>query len=880
MACTPGSQLGHYQIVSALGKGGMGEVWRARDTTLGREVAIKTLPDEFAQDVDRLVRFEREARLLASLNHPNIAGIHGLEEHGGTRFLVLELVEGDTLADRIQQGPIPVEEALKLALQIAEALEAAHERGVIHRDLKPGNIKVTDEGQVKVLDFGLAKAFAGETGDVGVSNSPTLSMAATQAGVILGTAAYMSPEQAKGRPTDTRADVWAFGCVMFEMLTGRQVFAAEDVSTILARVLDRDPDFTALPKDLHPRLRDVLRRCLQKNAKQRYHAIADVRFDIESVLADPSGVLVHSEAAAARGVPQSKLPWIAAVVTGAVVAGAIVLDVRPAPVNLPETRLDIATPATDEPTSLAVSPDGRYVAYRAAAGGTHQLWLRSLDSDVAYPLPGTADGFLPFWSPDSRSIGFVSNQQLRRIDIDGGASRLLRSAARFGAAFGPDSSLLFTVTNTAPIYRIPLELGTPVAVTSLESSQAGHRLPRFLPDGRHFLFYATGTPDARGVYIGSLDSMETRRLVAADSIAVFAPPEHVLYALGETLYAQRLDLETLQLSGTPFVVANNVALNSSIFGSVAASVSSTGIVAYRRAMTETRQFSWVDRSGRQLEVVGQVETALSTQTTRIVEISPDAETVALVRSVEGNLDVWLIDTARGVPRPFTTDRAFDLGAVWSPDGARLVFASSRHSGQYDIFEQSARSGDAARLILQTAENKNVSDWSSDGRFVLYTSQTSETGARDIWALPMDGGEPFVVLQTDFEEHLPRFSPDVDWIVYESNQSGRVEVYAQAFPGPGVAWPISTGGGELPAWSADGRAIFYLDPDNRLMRVAVSFGPDGTLDAGVPVALFDVPARSGYAVARDGERFLINAPVGAEVTSPITVILNWNPENAQ
>jgi eukaryotic-like serine/threonine-protein kinase len=504
-----GTKLAHYEITSHLGTGGMGEVYQATDSKLARSVAVKFLPEAFSHDSERVARFEREARMLASLNHPHIAGIYGLEESGERKFLVMELVEGETLAERIKRGPIPVDESLSIAKQICEALEAAHEKGIVHRDLKPGNVKITPDGKVKVLDFGLAKAFEAEASKSNVSQSPTLSMAATNAGMILGTAAYMSPEQVKGQQVDRRTDIFAFGAVLYEMFTGRAVFEGEDVQDILGAVLKSEPDWTRLPAETPPGVRKLLRLCLEKNAKNRRSDATDVRVDIEQALVEP--VTAMPETPPARGARLAWIAFAAALLAAVVLAIPAVRYLRETPPSSPpETRTEIVTPATEDPISFALSPDGRQIVFAASGGGASRLWLRSLAATAAQPLAGTEGAVSPFWSPDSRSIGFFADNKLKRLDIGGGAPQTLATVSTTrGGTWNADGVILFTPAQGSPLFRVPASGGEAVAVTKLDR-QTSHRFPFFLPDGRQFLFLAQGTPETAGIYLGSLDSTETR----------------------------------------------------------------------------------------------------------------------------------------------------------------------------------------------------------------------------------------------------------------------------------------------------------------------------------------------------------------------------------
>ena len=564
----PGTKLAHYEILSALGKGGMGEVWKTKDTKLGREVAIKTLPEEFAKDADRLARFEREAKLLASLNHPNIAAIYGLEESNGTRFLVLELDEGDTLADRMKNGAIPVEESLKLASQISEALEAAHEKGVVHRDLKPANIKVTPDGKVKVLDFGLAKAFAADQADVNLSNSPTLSMQATQQGVILGTAAYMSPEQARGEDADQRADVWAFGVVLFEMLTGRGTFEGRTVSDVLAAVLAKDPQWNSLPHNVHPRLRLLLERCLAKELKDRYTGVGDARVDVHTVLADPGGVLVQPIAEVVQATRQSKLPWVAVFVAGAIIAGmAVWVFMQPDPAQ--PVRLTAIHPGTEVvgnnfDVDVILSKDGRRIVYIAGGEQEGRLYVRDLDQLEPTLLAESARS--PFLSPGDQWVGFMSSRTWMKVAMTGGPAVRVGEvgAAPRGATWGPDDTILFaTDDNSTGLYGISASGGEAEVLTTPDSGtgELDHLFPEFLPGGRAVLFTITNNQGLGNSQIAVLDleSGNHRILIQGGSNPRYAASGHIVYGVGGTLRAVAFDLDSLETSGAAVPVLEGVA---------------------------------------------------------------------------------------------------------------------------------------------------------------------------------------------------------------------------------------------------------------------------------------------------------------------------------
>jgi Tol biopolymer transport system component len=866
MSLQPGTRLGPYEIAGLLGSGGMGEVYRARDTKLKREVAIKVLPAEFARDPERLARAQREGEVLASINHPHIAQIYGVEDADDAPCLVMELVDGETLAERLAHGPIPIEEALEFARQMADALEAAHQRGVVHRDLKPANVKITSSRHVKVLDFGLAKpADSLERGDL--SESPTMLPSMT-GDRILGTAAYMSPEQAKGQPADARSDIWAFGVVLFEMLSGKSPFGGDTMAEILSAVLRAEPDWSALPADTPPNVRSLLRRCLRKDRHRRLHDIADARIEIEEAVHEPE------PPPRAAAVTRGRTPlWIAAMAVAVVATAVIVFNLRPPQTDAPEARLQIVTPRALRPASLAISPDGRSVVFEAVTGGRSQLWLRPIDAETAEPIPGTDGAVHPFWSPDSRSVAFFADQKLKRKDLAGGAAIVLSDASTetFGGTWNEEGTILFGPANTSPLQRVSDRGGKVEDVTRIASpAQGGHRFPHFLPDGRRFLFFATGTPAARGVYVGSLDSKESRRLFDSDSAPVFAPPDHVLFARQGTLFAQRVDPDTLDSVGDTFLVAEGVfvAMLNNI-ASVALSASKAGPLAYR-ANEAPRQLVWLDRSGNRLGTIGAPDPALQANAIRL---SPDGRWVAVARFTGGSVDLFLIDVARNGVRRFTFDDAVaEAGPVWSPDGNRVAFNSYR-KGLNDLFEKPVVDSGAEQTLLVTPENKNMSDWSPDGRFILYASQNVKTD-RDVWALPLEGDRtPFVVANGPFEDAQARFSPDGRWVAYQSNESGRMEIYLRPFPGPGASVQVSTDGGSTPEWRGDGRELFYIGPINTLTAVPVS-AAGRTIATGIPSSLFPMRPGTFYTAARDGQRFLVNTSIDDNPTAPVTVVLNW------
>jgi Tol biopolymer transport system component len=874
-----GTRLSHYEIKSHLGTGGMGEVYQAIDSKLGRSVAIKLLPEAFTHDHERAARFEREARVLASLNHPNIAAIYGVEESGGRKFLVMELVAGETLAEIIKRGAIPVPEALGIAIQITEALEAAHEKGIIHRDLKPANIKVTPEGKVKVLDFGLAKAFGEDKETTDLSNSPTLvSAPATNAGMILGTAAYMSPEQAKGRVIGKRSDIFGFGCVLFEMLTGRAAFEGENMADILSLVLQREPDWKLLPSAVPARIRELLQLCMQKDMRKRRSDASDVRIDIEQALAMP---VVPSE------VPMqtSRRAWVAFALA---LIAAIALTV-PALRHLremppPEMTLDVVTPATADALSFAISPDGRQLVFVASGDGISRLWLRSMNSISAHPLAGTEGAVYPFWSPNGRSVGFFANAQLKRLDI-GGTPQTLAAAIARGGTWNQEDVILFTQTPASGIFRIPAAGGEPVAVTSLKG-QINHRFATFLPDGRRFLFYAQGSPETSGIYLGSLNSPDVKRLTPSETAGYFLPSGWLLWGRSGTLIAQRLDVAQAALTGEVVTLADGLADDG--LNRTPVSIAANGLIAYRVGGATRRQLTWFDRTGKNLGVLGDPDAfGLSSPS-----LAPDGRRAAVFRTVQGNTDIWILDGSRMTR--FTFDPSLDRYPLWSPDGSRIAFDSNR-TGHRDIYQKSA-SGGAEMPLVSSDEDKNANDWSADGRFLLYFSSDPQSD-RDIWVQPLGGNQkPWPFLKTKFNERFGKFSPDGRWVAYMSNESGRMEIYIRPFVEPPSSgrtanaivqddrlWQVSTNGGIFPRWSYSGKEIYYIGPKSEMMSVSISYR-EKAIEPGPPVALFQTHIVGGgvdnvqgmqYDVTRDG-RFLINTVLGDSAAAPITVLLNWQP----
>ena len=885
MSLTPGTRLGVFTITGQIGVGGMGEVYQATDTNLKRQVAIKVLPASVAGDADRLARFQREAEVLAALNHPNIAAIYGLERTGDITALVMELVEGDDLSQRIATGAIPIVEALPIAKQIAEALEAAHEQGIIHRDLKPANIKVRADGTVKVLDFGLAKAMeTGAGASPSVTQSPTLtSPAMTQAGMILGTAAYMAPEQARGRIVDKRADIWAFGCVLFEMLTGTRAFTGDDVADVLSRVLQREPDLPSLPGGTPPRVYALIARCLMKDPRQRLRDVGDARLALEGALESAVAPLARMEIGPSRG----RLGWIAfavAAILVAALASPTLQHLREVPA--PETRLEVVTPTTDQPASFALSPDGRRIVFVASGGGMSRLWLRPLATTTAQSLSGTEGATYPFWSPDSQSVGFFADGKLKRLNLDGGVPQVVASAvAGRGGSWTADGTIVFAPDADSPLMKVSATGGAVATVTTLGEQQQGHLWPQVLAEGPVVLFYVRGAPETSGIYLGSVERGTPTRLVPAVGAGLYLRG-WLLWVRASTIVAQRLDVAHAKLLGEPITVADGVGTVGTFRADISAA--QTGLLAYRTSTAALRQLTWVDRSGTSQGTVSDPDVNFLVTP----RVSPDGRRVVVGRSVEGNADVWLLDEGR--MSRFTFDSAQDNYPIWSPDGARITFRSAR-KGTGDIYQKLAGGAGAEDSLLGTPLTKVPTSWSTDGRFLLYFTLDPQTAA-DLWIMPTDGDKtPYIFLKTPFREAFGAFSPDGRWVAYQSNESGRPEVYVRPFVAPGASgtsvaaggqWQVSTAGGIHPTWRADGRELYYLNPEGAMMAAPISVN-GATLVPGAPLMLFrtriafggiDAATNRQYDVASDG-RFLINTQLES-VAAPITLIQNWDPEAKQ
>jgi eukaryotic-like serine/threonine-protein kinase len=894
MSLTSGARLGPYEVISAAGAGGMGEVYRARDTRLDRTVAIKILPAHLSDNPEAKQRFDREARAISSLNHPNICTLFDVGHQDGMDYLVMEFLEGETLASRLAKGPLPPEQVLKYGIEICEGLEKAHKTGVIHRDLKPGNIMLTKTG-AKLMDFGLAKAVAaGPSPDSSMTmtmSGPSADQPLTARGTLVGTFQYMSPEQVEGNEADQRSDIFALGAVLYEMATGKRAFDGRTTTSVMAAILERDPPPISAVQSVFPRGLDrVVKTCLEKDPDKRWQSVRDLRINL--------GWIEEGEGPVTPSAVQHK-PWreraawvlACALLSGLTFFAASHYRASPASetarfsVYPPEKAVFSGPPNITVPVpQFALSPDGRDLVFVAnSSGGDPVIWLRSIDQVTAHPLPGTERAQIPFWSPDSRWIGFFAEGKLKKIPVAGGPVQVLADVAdAFGGAWGADDSIIFGKLSSS-IFRVSSGGGIVTAITKVDTIMKAHRWPQFLPDGRHFLFHVqSGDGEHRGIYVGSLDGGIQKFLLHTESSAVYASPGYLLHVDGDTLLGQAFDAARLEVRGEPFTVAEHVGRSTGF--SIGASTSGNGMLAYAAAILHRGRLTWFDRAGNALDSVG-VEGDYSD-----FRLSPNGQmlAVSLVDPKAWNPDVWLIDLVRGGPSRFTVGSALNAAPVWSPDGARIVFRTNRN-GQTELYAKSAGGGGNEEVVLTNetqhaagidSPNLVCSDWSPDGRYIIGSVPQQTTGD-DLWLIPLGGDKkPFKFLGPPSDQLHANFSPDGRFVAYSSNESGRFQVYVQTFPLSDRKWQVSTDGGYEPRWRGDGREIYYLSEDRKLMAVAVGAGPSFA----VPKILFQtrVPEgvtsrRTHYVPSRDGQRFLINTQSNDALPNPITVVFNWQAE---
>ncbi len=885
MAIVTGARFNHYEIIALLGAGGMGEVWRAIDGRLDREVAIKLLPAEFADDSDRLRRFEQEARATSSLNHPNILTIYDIGEHEGAPYIVAELLEGEELSELIKQGPIAQRKAVDYARQFAEGLAAAHAKGIVHRDLKPENLFVTKDGRVKILDFGLAKLRQQPFG--GVDKDAPTQKRITDPGAIMGTVGYMSPEQVRGQETDHRSDIFSFGVILYEMLGGRRAFRGESAIEVMNAILKEEPpELGESGMKIAPGLEKVVRRCLEKKPEHRFHSAHDLGFALEAIDSSSSSGLNQAKVAQAPdpttltrlGGWRGRAAWIAAgmfVLIAALILGMALFNRARPEAQVVRFTLFPPDKMSLVQASFALSPDGRLLAFCAIdESGKSRLYLRPLNSFSAQPIPGAEDAALPFWSPDSRSIAyFSSGGKLKRVEVSGGTPQTLCEYSNAGGgAWNRAGDIIIAPTSGGALYRVPATGGIHTPLTTTEPSRYSHWVPQFLPDGEHFLYYANGRePGQSGVYVGSLSEKATHQALSSEHSAVYAAG-YLLFVRNGALMGQSFDTRALKLVGEPFLIVDQVK-TFSIIPQISAAES--GTLAFQSGGAQKPQLIWFDRSGKQLGTVGEPADYSNPS------LSADDKRLAVsIRDLKTKMrDIWLFDLARGGKSRFTLDPADDLNPVWSKDGGRIFFTSDR-KGQRDIFQKKVNAPGEDELICAAPEMKNVCDISPDGRLLIYNTNRGANNSNDMWLLPLEGErEPKPFLKTRFDEGDAVISPDGRWVAYCSDESGRDEVYVATFPQFSERWQVSVDGGNEPQWRRDGKELFFTKNDRKLMAAEVK-SASGAFEAEAPKLLFETPlvnlGRNRYVVTGDGRQFLVITRV-EETSPPINVIVNWLAE---
>jgi len=878
MALQPGTRLGPYEIAAPIGAGGMGEVYRANDTRLDRTVAVKVLPAHVAANPEARQRFEREARAVGSLNHPHICALYDIGSQDGVDFLVMEYLEGETLAARLAHGPLALEPALRAGIQIADALAQAHAKGVSHRDLKPGNIMLTKAG-AKLLDFGLAKMGVGGRGlGVGDSQAPTVAADLTQKGTLLGTVQYMAPEQLQGKDADARSDIFAFGAVLYEAVTGRKAFGGATPADVIGAIVHASP-----PPLEPPALARLVKTCLAKDPDERWQSAHDVMVQLRSLAegGEPSPSPVP---------PTPRLLWPAATVAALLAAAVFgVLYFRREPAPQQAVRFSILPPEKavfSEGPSL--SPDGTRLAFVASVGAKTMLWVRALESLAPQPLAGTDGAGYPFWSPDSRFLAFFAQGKLKKIDLAGGPPQTLCDAPLpRGGTWNREGVIVFAPHVTQGLYRVSSGGGDPSPVTSLDASRQenAHRYPHFLPDGRHFLYFSRSTlPENNSIQVASLDSRTPATLLKINSNGVYVPSRgsgagHLLFVRDGTLLAQPFDAAARKLAGDPFPVAEQVG-RMTPNGPSGFTVSETGVLAYTSGFAGNLQPTWFQRDGKRLESAGEPGVYYRP------ELSPNEQrfAVSILHPQSGRFDIWLFERSRAVSSRFTFGPSLAWSAVWSPDGSRIVFGFFPKS-RFDLYQKAATGAGAEEVLLESAHPKFPADWSSDGRFLVFEVVDVKT-RNDLWILPMTGDrKPAPLLATEADEQQAQFSPDGRWVAYVSDESGRNQVYVQPFreqAGTAGKWQVSTGGGSQPRWRRDGKELFFVSENRMLTSVPVTGA--ATFQTGAPKPLFDfcatvqmVREAHQYDITGDGQRFLLICSVEAVQSEPINLVLNWRPE---
>jgi Tol biopolymer transport system component len=864
----------------------MGEVYKARDTRLGREVAIKVLPPHLSKDAEPRQRFEREARAIAALSHPHICAIHDVGSQDGVEYLVMELLEGQTLADRLDKGALPPDQALKFGVEIADALDRAHCAGIVHRDLKPGNIMLTKSG-VKLLDFGLAK-FKPGSDHVFASAQSAASQPLTDKGAIMGTFQYMAPEQLKGKEADPRADIFALGCVLYEMATGKEAFAHASQASLVSAILKQEPKPVPELRPMDPpAFERLVKTCLAIDPEDRWQSARDVRNEL--IWIAQTGSEAGASVLASRRRIRERAAWMVAGFALVVALIAAVKAVRRMPILhpikaaiLPPQGARFSSNST-APNLLALSPDGARLAYCAHSGmGADRLWIQTLDSGEARSLEGTEGASQPFWSPDGRSLGFFAHRKLKRVGADGGPVVTLATAINpRGGTWNATGTILFTPNYASPVFRVPAEGGVATAVTRLDKAagEATHRYPEFLPDGRHFLYLARSPGAGAGaepvVYAGSIDAPDRKRVVKVASNVAYASG-HLLFMRQGVLVAQPFDLGTLATRGEAVSIAANARMDER-YSRGSFSVSANGVLAYQTGMLLRRDvLRRYDRSGRALDTLGEPTTFFDDGSPTI---SPDGSRAAVaILGERGISGIWLVNTKSGVRSRFTLDDDDHTSAAWLPDGSHLAMEGGPERATRLLLKAADGSGTVQELIERRASSVAACSISPTGRFLLFTEETEKTGS-DILILPLvEGGAPTPLAATAAQEDGAQFSPNGRFVAYSSDATGQVEIYVAAFPRPGDTWQVSLEGGREPRWSRDGKELFFFDRDNWLVAAAVDTSAS-RFEVTAIHPLFQVPSRGSefnwrYDVFSDGEHFLVGTPADDDILSPITLVSDW------
>jgi len=878
LTLSTGTRLGPYEILAPIGAGGMGEVYKARDTRLERTVAVKVLPQHLSSSPEVRQRFEREAKTISQFSHSHICALYDVGREGETEYLVMEFLEGETLADRLARGPIPIDQTLRIGVEILAALDAAHRSGIVHRDLKPGNVMLTKSG-VKLLDFGLAKLAAAPVSGVSQATSlPTAlqeSQPLTTRGTILGTFQYMAPEQLEGGEAEPRSDIFAFGCVLYEMLTGQKAFSGKSQASLIGSIMNSDPAPISSIQPMIPASLDrIVKGCLAKEPEHRWSTAHDVMLQLQWIAEGGSLAGVPAPVVARRK-NREKLAWglfAAALLAAAALAVGFV---RRAPKPAPLVRFDVVPPPEVATMDVPrISPDGRFLAFDATdMEGKARIWVRALNSLTAQPLAGTDVGVRPFWSPDSRYVGFIADGVMKKVDVTGGPpTKICDAPGGSDGTWSPAGVILWDGSGNDPLYRVSAAGGTRSVAVALDAAKKETSVgwPQFLPDGKHFIYLVTGEkPEDSAYWIGSIDSKDKKMLAPAQTLVQYAPPGQLLFVRDRTLVAQPFDASALKITGEAVPLAEKIGTDN--VGLARFSVSGNGVLAYRTGETGGRLL-WRDRSGKELDTLGDPGDYANPT------LSPSGDRLAfnLTDPRSGKGDIWIRDLARGVNSRFTLGAGNNVRPVWSPDASAIVFASDR-GGAFDLYEKSAKGAGEEKLLLHSDDPKSPASWTKDGKYVAYSSRNAKTQF-DLWALPTSGDKkPMPIAVSPFSEQSAMFSPDGRYVAYVSNESGRDEIYVQTFPEPGGKWQVSNEGGNDPSWREDGKEIYYRSPDQKLMAVEIHGGAD--FQAGVPQALFPIRIRVGnprnkYTPYPDGQRFMIAAPLGRDAMSPTTIVLNW------